>query len=102
MTIGSFIFAKRPLKESDIQHEAIHWEQCKETLILGFYILYVLMFLWELMRCTIDSQRGTRADGVKRNIWKRAYNSIAFEREAYMNDEVQFYLEFRPHYAWLL
>lgn len=46
MTIFKWIFVHKgvELSEVDINHEAIHWEQEKELLIVGFYLMYVLMF----------------------------------------------------------
>lgn len=103
MTIGPFIFTKRDkLSETVIRHESIHWEQEKETLIVFFYALYVLMFVWEFFRCLFDADRG-RVDGGswKNGTWKRAYRSIAFEREAYKHEKDEDYLSKRHHYAWI-
>lgn len=30
-----------------------------------------------------------------------SYRNIAFERETYRNEETQFYIKHRRHYAWL-
>ena len=101
MTIGPFIFTKRDvLTPATIQHEEIHWKQQKETFILPFFILYGLMFVYEYIRCLFNSNRGYVSR--KRNtVFKRAYRNIAFEREAYRNEETQFYVKYRRHYAWL-
>ena len=103
MTIGPFIFTKRAnLSWATVQHESIHWEQEKETLIVGFYLLYVLMFVCEFVRCLFDNQHGrTEAGSWKNSTWKRAYRSILFEREAYANEKNEDYLENRRHYAWI-
>ena len=107
MAVGPWIFVKwgTELTAQDIQHEEIHWCQQKELLIVGFYLLYVLLFVWELLRCTFQPRRGQLPDGTpqwrKRSLWKRAYRSVAFEREAYQNEAVQFYIRHRRHYAWL-
>ena len=46
ITIGPLIFTKREsLSDVTINHEAVHWEQEKETGIIGFYILYVVFFI---------------------------------------------------------
>jgi len=100
ITIGPWIFTKSDLlTESDIQHEAIHWEQQKETLILGFFVLYIVFQLIELVRCAIDPNRGA-SEGYKRPLWKRAYRSNLFEKEAYANQDEQGYLEHRQLWAW--
>lgn len=104
MTIGPWIFCKpgTTLSAQDLQHEGIHWAQQKELLIVFFYLLYGLLFAWELLRCLLQPSRGQSPLGyVRRGLWKRAYRSIAFEREAYQNEDVQFYLRHRRHYAWL-
>ena len=103
ITIGPFILTKRKdLNEVTINHESIHWAQEKETLIIGFYLLYVLMFLWEFVRCLCDSKHG-KIDGYtwRNSTWKRAYRSILFEREAYNNEKNEEYIKNRRHYAWL-
>lgn len=87
ITFGPWIFTRREeLSDVTVNHEAIHWAQQKETLIVGFFILYGIMFLWELVRCTLDPLRANHADGRHRPLWKRAYRSVAFEREAYAHE----------------
>lgn len=102
MAIGPWILCRKDtvLWPEDINHEAIHWEQQKELLVIGFYILYVTFFLWELIRCFIDAKRGSR-QGYRRSLWKRAYRSIAFEREAYEHEDDLGYILERNSYAWL-
>jgi len=89
MTIGPWILAKRGkiLKENDILHETIHWEQEKETLIIGFYLWYILEFL---IRWIIS--------GFK---WKKSYRAISFEQEAYEGEKNPKYLTIRKHYNWI-
>lgn len=73
--------------KSRVVHEKIHFKQCLETLILGFYILYVLMFVWNFFKYDFNS--------------RKAYRSIPFELEAYKFDKNQNYLETRKPYRWL-
>ncbi len=89
MTIGPWILVKPGtiLKESDILHETIHWEQEKETLIIGFYLWYILEFL---IRWIIS--------GFK---WKKSYKAISFEKEAYEGEKNPEYLTTRKHYNWI-
>lgn len=104
MSVGPWILCRHGavITAQVEQHEGIHWCQQKELLIVGFYLLYVLLFLWELLRCTLQPSRGQAPQGRRRrNLWERAYRSIAFEREAYQNEDVQFYIRHREHYAWL-
>ena len=101
ITIGPWIFTKLDhLSESVIQHESIHWKQQKETLILGFFVLYVLFFVIELVLCFFDKSRGALV-GRKRSLWERSYRSNLFEREAYANEREPGYLERRPFWAWI-
>jgi len=100
ITLGPWIFTKSDkLTESDIRHETIHWEQQKETLILGFFVLYVVFFLIELVRCSIDKSRGA-AVGRKKSLCLRAYRSILFEDEAYAHEDEPEYLKSRQFWAW--
>lgn len=103
MCIGPWIFVKdiNKINTTLITHESIHWEQQKELAIVGFYILYAIMFLVEFVRCLWDKSRGSRADGHHRSTWKRAYRCIPFEREAYAMEHFQGYIGARKHYAWV-
>lgn len=66
-----------------INHESIHWRQQWELLILPFYVWYVTEWF---IRLFING--------------KRAYSMIAFEQEAYGNDEDFDYLNHRRVYSW--
>lgn len=81
ITIGCFIFTRRntQITQETLRHEGVHWEQEKELLIIGFYLLYVLEFAVRLL--------------VYRN-WHTAYRAISFEREARSCDE-------RKRYGWV-
>jgi hypothetical protein len=81
-----FVRKGTTLNEIDINHENIHAAQYKELLYIGFLPLYVLMFIWQLIRLWN---------------WSKAYRSVAFEKEAYSHQEEMDYLEKRKHYAWL-
>lgn len=72
------------LAESDIRHETIHYLQQREWLFVGFFILYMLEFVWHLIR-------------LRR--WEAAYRSVSFEREAYRHERDAGYLRHRHHYA---
>ena len=102
MCIGPWIFVKDINKVTTtlITHEAIHWAQQKETLIVGFFILYGIMFLWELVRCTFDPLRANHADGRHRPLWKRAYRSVAFEQEAYAHEADMEYIKNRKIFSF--
>lgn len=74
------------LTDIDINHEAIHTAQMRETLYVGFYLWYVMEWLARLI-----------ATGFKAH---EAYRSISFEREAYEHEDEPGYLESRRPYAW--
>ena len=77
MAIWPFVFIKRHKNHQPhnwccppelIFHEFIHFYQQKELLFIFFYLIYLLEFLFNLIRY--------------RN-WDKAYRNISFEREAY-------------------
>lgn len=69
-----------------INHESIHSAQIKELLVLGFYLWYVVEWLFRAIQ-----YRG----------FHRGYLNISFEREAYNNDANLDYLSERKHFAFL-
>ena len=88
ITILNVVFVRKGLvmRDKDINHENIHWEQEKELVIVGFYLLYIMEFFLRLFR-------------MRR--WHKAYRSISFERECYENETDLNYLKSRKHYAWI-
>lgn len=88
ITLLNMIFVRKgtELNPVDVNHESIHWEQEKELMIVGFYLLYVLEFFLRLIR-------------MRR--WHKAYRSISFERECYENETDLNYPKSRKHYAWI-
>lgn len=69
-----------------IHHEKIHHRQQLELLIIPFYLLYLLNYLYNLLKY--------------REHYK-AYREIIFEREAFANDSDMDYLKKRPWYSFL-
>lgn len=67
-------------------HENIHFRQEIELGFIPFYLIYGLEYILKL--CVT---------------WNhvKAYMSISFEQEAYMNQFERNYVENRKHYAWL-
>lgn len=86
-TFLNIIFAKfnAQLTTFDINHEAIHWEQEKETLILPFYIWYCIEFLIRL---------------IQHRSCHKAYRNISFEKEAYDNQNNIAYIKTRNKFSW--
>lgn len=75
----------RILSPKLLNHEAIHTEQMKETLYIGFYILYFIFWIIRLLTPP----------------FKTAYKDISFEQEAYFNEANLNYLETRRPYSWI-
>ena len=65
-------------------HEAIHLQQQKETLVVLFYVVYLIEFIYFLTCC---------------KNWEMAYRSISFEREAYEHQNDFNYLKNRKTFA---
>lgn len=88
ITILNMVFVRKgcTMSEKDFNHECIHWEQEKELLIVGFYLLYVLEFLFRL---------------VKLRRWHEAYRYISFERECYDNEANMDYTKSRKRFQWI-
>jgi len=72
------------LTDRIINHERIHTAQMKELGYIFFYIWYVLEWLIKL--CKYGS---------------KSYYNIAFEQEAFLNDEDLEYLEDRKRYSFI-
>ena len=81
MTVWPVVFVRNDRRDEYTRqmarHEAIHAEQQKELLLIGFYILY--LFYWV----------------------KYGYRNIPFEKEAYECDQYSMYLEVRRPFAWV-
>lgn len=69
------------------RHENIHFVQGKELYFVGFWILYVLNYVINLFRFNFDK--------------RKAYNRIAFEKEAHINDGFTHYLSSRKKFNWI-
>lgn len=65
------VFYKGMLNETTKRHEAIHWQQQKELLILPFYLIYFVEWIF------------------------KGYKDISFEKEAYNHDNEDNYLKIR-------
>jgi hypothetical protein len=89
MAIWPFILVKHQhLKHDEVllRHEMIHLKQEIELLIVPFYILYLLNYL---------------INRIKYKGHNKAYFNIAFEREAYINENNTNYLQSRRYWSWL-
>ena len=89
MAIFPFILIKKinyKTQQRFIYHEKIHLVQQLEMLLIGFYVLYVLNYLVNLMKYRNHNQ---------------AYLNIIFEKEAYTMESDLSYLRKRKLWAWL-
>jgi hypothetical protein len=105
MAVWPLMFVRRDRRftEEDITHEEIHGAQQKELALVGFYVLYALCWLKELVHCALDKERGQIIDPhfKKRNLMHRVAHSIIFEREAYAMQGDALYLGRRRFWWWV-
>jgi hypothetical protein len=87
MNFFGIIFARKELNEIDINHEKIHTAQMKDLLFIGFYIWYLIEWIWNLFEY--------------RNFIE-AYKHISFEKEAYAQQDNMYYLSYRDHFEFLV
>lgn len=88
MAIFPFILLKSPSFKSDptiINHEKIHLRQQLELLVFPFYILYLVNYLVNLIKCRNHDL---------------AYRNIIFEKEAYEHENDLKYLKKGNWYGW--
>lgn len=120
ITLGCFVFTKKSkeeMKQSTLNHEAIHvrqWEEC--LLALAIILMLIMSFIgfsiWVLLLCPLwfylqygveyvvsrvyhffKGLRGTDGNEV-------AYGNSAFEMEAYSNEMVDGYLDVRTPFEF--
>lgn len=98
-----FIFTKDASKLNDkiIRHETIHYCQQAELAIIGFVVMYVLSFITQFIRCLFIKSIG-RINNGNNSVWNRAYRTVLFEREAYLHEDDEDYLDKRAPYAWFI
>ena len=77
ITLWPFIFCRSEMTEVDLNHENIHGRQQLELLLIGFYLIYLVEWIF------------------------KGYRRISFEVEAYDNENNLDYLKTRKKYAWL-
>ena len=88
MALYPFILVNMEQHKTDkqlIRHEKIHLRQQEELLIIPFYMLYIINYLFNLLRYK-DCEK--------------AYMNIFFEKEAYNNEDDENYLIKRKFWAW--
>jgi len=80
-----FILVDRLDNKYLINHERIHFAQCLETGIVGFYVLYIIFHITGLFRHWS---------------WEKAYEGNPFEVEAKTFELYGWYLPRRHRWAW--
>ena len=87
-----FIGHKKSIAKKDcnyehiLNHEKIHFVQCKETFVIGFYTIFIVEFL-----CNLLKHKDRRV----------AYSNVRFEKEAYGHMNNMDYLKSRKSFSWL-
>ena len=77
LSLFCFLIYRDELTPELINHEEIHWRQCLEGLVIGFWIHY-FYYLFTV-----------------------GYRNIPYEKEAYENDHDLNYLKRRRFWQWL-
>ena len=89
MAFFPFIFLQKDSGRLDkvlMNHERIHIRQQLETLIVPFYLIYLINYLYNIIT-TLEHET--------------AYRNILFEREAYDHQHDQNYLKTRKFFGFL-
>lgn len=89
MAVFPFVFIKHSDLKTNatlVYHERIHFAQQIELLFVFFFLLYFLNYLWNLIRYRNHD---------------KAYREICFEREAYQNEKLRYYIRKRKLFAFL-
>lgn len=91
--IFPFIILREEYKDSTkydirklVNHETIHFHQCLETLLIGFYVIYLIEFLVKSL--------------IHRS-FRKGYKAISFEIEAYNNEKDYKYIDKRKRFSWV-
>jgi len=86
ITLGFIVIARGVMNEKTKRHETIHYQQYLETGFIGFLLFYFWDYIYNYAKYK---------DG------RKSYLSIRAEREAYMFENQEDYLETRVRWFWL-
>jgi uncharacterized membrane protein YjgN (DUF898 family) len=86
ITIFPFVFSIEKMSEQEKNHEKIHFQQYIETLVIGFYILYLFDYMIGIY---------------KYNDGNASYFRIRAEQEAYEFESDLEYLRLRDRWSWI-
>lgn len=87
ITLWPFIICRDKSRTIMLNHESIHIKQQTELLVVGFWVLYLLNWIWNLFYYRF-------------NLYD-AYSNIIFEKEAYAKESDLDYLKSRKHFIWI-
>ena len=87
ISLFPFVFVRTTISSTTRRHETIHFQQQVETLVVGFYLIY----LYDYLKARIK-------DGLT---GPESYRSIRAEREAYENEADVKYLQNRKRWKWI-
>lgn len=85
------VFSKVELSEEEKHHEYIHTQQMRRLLYVGFYVWYVIEWIYLIIKYSFQALARCGSQDIPQNsklktqnsIFYRAYRNIHFEREAY-------------------
>ena len=102
ITLFFLVFSRGKMDETTKRHETTHFQQTLETLIVGLIFLYLLDWLWGLIKYRKDwegqkSRRGREYTSAA----NKAYHHIRAEQEAYSNEADVNYLQNRKRWRWV-
>jgi hypothetical protein len=88
ISLFGFVFSKGEMNEATKRHEAIHFQQQLETLMVGFLFIYLFDYVVNLW--------------IKKMPGSEAYMNLRAEKEAYAKHFDEEYLpKTRKRWAWL-
>lgn len=85
ITLFPFVIVRSNVRKFTLNHESIHIAQYTETLVIGFYLIYLFDWVYGIF---------------KYRDMRMAYKRIRFEQEAYTHAKNYSYLPGRRLYSW--
>ena len=87
ITLGFIVLSRDEMSDVTKRHETIHYQQFLETLFIGFILIYFYDYAKNRLWDGMDGQT--------------AYFNLRAEKEAYLHDADETYLDKRKRYEWL-
>jgi len=86
ITLCPFIICRDKSDVVMLNHESIHVKQQLELLVIPFFLIYVINWVYNLIKFKGDTDL--------------AYRELFFEKEAYDNEDNMEYLKTRPKWSY--